>query len=134
MAPVDLAHRDGLVALDPAAAPMNDIPKIVFSGTLRDDDAAWPATRVARGELATEITAIKHESGPDVIAWGGASFAASLAAANLIDEYRLAVQPVAAGAGEALFGRLPSALPLDLVDARAFACGVVTHVYRPRPA
>jgi dihydrofolate reductase len=118
----------------PYAAPMNDITKIVFSGTLRDDDVTWPATRVARGDLALEIAAIRRESGPDVIAWGGASFAASLAAANLIDEYRLAVQPVAAGTGDALFGRLPSALHLDLADARAFPCGVVMHVYRPRPA
>jgi dihydrofolate reductase len=118
----------------PYAAPMNDIPKIVFSRTLSGTDATWPATRVARGDLAPEITAIKHEPGPDVIAWGGASFAASLAAENLIDEYRLAVQPVAAGTGDALFGQLPSALHLDLADAHTFACGVVMHVYRPRPA
>ena len=50
---------------------MNDIPKVVFSKTLSDAEATWPVTRVARGDLATEIAAIKAEPGPDVIVWGG---------------------------------------------------------------
>ncbi|WP_405064788.1 dihydrofolate reductase family protein [Kribbella sp. NBC_01510] len=70
---------------DPYAAPMNEIPKVVFSTTLRDSEASWPVSRVARGDLATEIAAVKAESGPDVIAWGGARFAGALAAADLID-------------------------------------------------
>jgi dihydrofolate reductase len=116
----------------PYATPMNDIPKIVFSKTLSDSDATWPTTRVARGDLATEIAAIKEEPGPDVIAWGGAAFAAALAAHDLIDEYRLAVQPVAVGTGRPLFGRLPAARYLHLVEAKSFACGVVVHIYRPQ--
>lgn len=118
-------------ATGPYAAPMNGIDKVVFSRTLGDDDADWPTTRIARGDLATEITMIKDEPGPDVIAWGGASFAAALAGRHLIDEYRLAVQPVATGSGSALFAELPGAVDLDLLDARSFACGVVAHVYRP---
>ncbi len=43
------------------AAAMNDIPKIVFSRTLRD--GSWPTTRIARGDLAAEIAAIKNEPG-----------------------------------------------------------------------
>jgi dihydrofolate reductase len=82
---------------DPYAGPMNDIPKVVFSQTLGEAEATWPVTRVARGELATEIAAIKAESGPDVIAWGGAGFAGALAAADLVDEYRLLVQPLVLG-------------------------------------
>jgi dihydrofolate reductase len=38
---------------DEYAAPMNDIPKVVFSKTLSDAEASWPVTRVARGDLAT---------------------------------------------------------------------------------
>jgi dihydrofolate reductase len=30
---------------DPYAAPMNDIPKVVFSKTLNDAEATWPVTR-----------------------------------------------------------------------------------------
>ena len=39
--------------------------------------ASWPTTRIARGDLAAEIAALEQESGPDVIARGGASFAAA---------------------------------------------------------
>jgi len=44
---------------------MNDIPKIVFSASLRE--GPWPVTRIARGDLAAEIAAIRAEPGPDVI-------------------------------------------------------------------
>ena len=92
---------------DPYAAPMNDIPKVVFSKTLSDAEATWPVTRIARGDLATEIAAIKAEPGPDVIVWGGGRFAGALAAADLIDEYRLLVLPLVLGTGQALFDQLP---------------------------
>jgi dihydrofolate reductase len=116
---------------DAYAAPMNDIPKVVFSKTLSDAETSWPVTRVARGDLATEIATIKAEPGPDVIVWGGARFAGALAAANLIDEYRLLVQPLLLGTGRALFDQLPDARRLNLVEASSFPSGIVVHVYRP---
>ncbi|MEV0791002.1 dihydrofolate reductase family protein [Kribbella sp. NPDC050459] len=117
---------------DEYAAPMNNIPKIVFSKTLSDAEASWPVTRVARGDLATEIAAIKAEPGPDVIVWGGARFAGALAAADLIDEYRLLVQPLVLGAGQPLFDQLPTSRHLTLVEALPFPSGIVLHTYRPQ--
>ena len=119
---------------DEYAAPMNDIPKVVFSKTLSDAEAIWPVTRVARGDLATEIAAIKAEPGPDVVVWGGGRFAGALAAADLIDEYRLFVQPLVLGQGQALFDQLPGSRHLDLVEALSFPSGIVVHVYRPQHA
>lgn len=119
---------------DPYAAPMNDIHKIVFSQTLSDAEASWPQTRVARGDLATEIAAIKAEPGRDVIVWGGGRFASALAAANLIDEYRLLVQPLVLGRGHALFGQLSEPRRLDLVESMPFPSGVVVHISRPQPS
>lgn len=119
---------------DPYAAPMNDIPKVVFSSTLRDEDADWPVTRVARGDLAAEIEAVKSEAGPDVIVWGGGRLAGALAAADLIDEYRLLVQPLVVGRGQALFDRLPDARALTLVDARPYPTGITVQIYRPTTA
>jgi dihydrofolate reductase len=115
---------------DSYASPMNDIPKVVFSKTLSDAEAGWPETRVARGELTTEISAIKAGSGPDVIVWGGGRLAGALAAADLIDEYRLLVQPLALGRGQALFGQLPESRHLNLIETTPFPGGVVAHVYR----
>ena len=117
---------------DSYAAPMNSIPKVVFSKTLTDDEATWPESRVARGELAAEIAAIKAEPGADVIVWGGAGLAGALAAADLIDEYRLFVQPLVLGRGQALFDQLPDSRHLDLVEATPFPTGTVVHIYRPK--
>lgn len=117
---------------DPYAAPMNDIDKIVFSTTLTDADASWPDTKVARGDVVTEIAAIKDQPGPDVIVWGGASFAGALAAADLIDEYRLSVQPLALGRGQALFDQLSVSRHLNLIEARPYPSGIIVQIYRPR--
>jgi dihydrofolate reductase len=119
---------------DDYAAPMNDIPKVVFSKTLSDAEAAWPVTRVARGDLAAEIATIKAEPGRDVIVWGGARLAGALAAANLIDEYRLLIQPLVLGTGQGLFDQLPDSRHLDLVEGLTFPTGIVVHVYRPQHA
>ena len=114
---------------DEYAAPMNDIPKVVFSRTLTMAD--WPRSRIASGNLADEINALKREPGKDMIAWGGATFAQSLTRLGLVDEYRLVHQPVALGGGLPLFSGLAEPFVLDLIEARAYADGAVLHIYRP---
>ena len=114
------------------AAPMNEIPKIVFSKTLRT--AEWPQTRIASGPLDEEIARIKAKPGGYVIAYGGASFARALIEGGHVDEYRLNVQPFAIGAGMPIFTELSAPLQLELAQARSFAAGNVSHVYVPRTA
>jgi dihydrofolate reductase len=114
---------------DEYTAPMNDIPKVVFTRTLTKAD--WPQSTIASGDLADEITALKSRPGKDMIAWGGAAFAQSLSRLRLVDEYRLVVQPVALGDGLPLFAGLTAPFVLDLVEAQAYADGAVLHIYRP---
>ena len=117
---------------DPYAGPMDDIPKVVFTKTLGDAEATWPATRVARRDLATEISTIEAEPGPDVIVRGGSRLAGALAAADLVDEYRLLVQPLGLGRGQALFDQLPDSRHLELIEAKPFPSGILAQVYRPK--
>ncbi|WP_448621856.1 dihydrofolate reductase family protein [Geodermatophilus sp. URMC 65] len=116
---------------DPYAGPMNDIPEVVSSKTLGDAEATWPATRVARGDLATEISTIEAEPGPDVIVRGGSRSAGALAAADLVDEYRLLVQPLVLGRGQALFDQLPCSRHLGLIEAEPLPSGILARVHRP---
>ena len=120
------------VSDDPYAAPMNEIPKVVFSRTL--ERAEWADSRIARGDLAAEIAELRREPGKDMLAWGGAAFAQSLSRLGLVDEYRLILQPVALGQGLALFKELSAPLRLELVDAQTYDTGAALHVYRPAPA
>lgn len=115
---------------DDYAAPMNEIPKVVFSTTL--GEANWAKSSIARGDLADEIATLRSQSGGEIIAWGGASFAQALSRAGLVDEYVLVIKPVAFGSGLPMFRDLPDALELDLVEARTFDNGTVLHIYKPR--
>jgi hypothetical protein len=48
-------------------------------GVLEDPERAdCNDSRVARGDLAAEIAALRREPGGDIIAWGGASFVQAL--------------------------------------------------------
>jgi dihydrofolate reductase len=110
------------------AAPMNEIPKVVFSKNL--DRADWPESRIARGDLVEEIAKLKRETDKNLIAWGGASFAQSLARHGLVDEYRLTTHPVAVADGEPLFKDIPAPVRLKLVESRTFTSAAL-HVYEP---
>jgi dihydrofolate reductase len=115
---------------DPYAAPMNDLPKVVFSKTLQATD--WANSRIACGDLAEEIAALRDGGDGDIIAWGGATFLQSLSRAGLVDEYRIAISPVALGDGQPLFKGLAAPVELELVHAETFESGTTFHTYRPR--
>lgn len=113
-------------ASGPFAAPMNEIPKVVFSSSLTSAD--WGETTIATGDLADAVTRLKQErSGGYLLALGGVRFARSLVETGLIDEYRLVVHPVVLGAGRRLF-----AVPLafEPVSTTVFSRGAVAHVFR----
>ena len=120
---------------DPLAAPMNDIPKAVFTRQRSLDLGSyagnWAEAEVVNGDLKTEINRLKQQPGKDILAHGGASFAQSLVASGLIDEYRLFVHPVVLGNGLALFAELPKPLNLELRGTTLFRSGVAALVYQP---
>jgi dihydrofolate reductase len=113
----------------PFAEPMNDIPKVVFSNSLKSAD--WAETTIVSGDLTEAVTRLKREqSGGYLLAQGGARFARSLVKTGLIDEYRLVVQPVVLGSGEQLF---TEPLSIEPISTTAFSAGAVAHVFRAHP-
>jgi dihydrofolate reductase len=113
------------------AISMNTRPKTVFSKTLAT--AQWSGTRIARGELADEIAALKAEDGGEIMAHGGADFVQALSRQRLIDEYRLVILPVAIGNGLPLFKDLPRPMQLSVLSSEHFPDGTVITVYQPAP-
>ena len=109
---------------------MNKLPKVVFSKTLPNAD--WPGSRIARGDTAEEIAALKDEPGGEIImVHGGAAFVQGLSRLGLIDEYRMVILPVALGNGHPMFKDLTKPLRVDLIEAQTYPDGTVIHVYRP---
>jgi dihydrofolate reductase len=113
----------------PFAAPMNDIPKVIFSKSLKQIN--WQNSQIVSGDLVEEIARLKQHEGKYLLAQGGARFAQSLVQHNLIDEYRLITRPIALGSGLPLFSRLAEPLNLELVDVISFKKGVIARIYRP---
>jgi dihydrofolate reductase len=108
---------------------MNSLPKVVFSTTL--PTAEWAGSRIARGDLAAEIAALKAEPGGEIMAHGGAAFVQALSRHGLIDEYRMVILPVVLGNGLPLFKDLAKPLRVELSEAKTFPDGTAIHVYQP---
>jgi dihydrofolate reductase len=94
-------------------------PKLVFSTTL---DAVEGNATLLRGGAAEEVARLKQEPGKD-LAVGGAGLAAALV--DLIDEYRLYVNPVILGGGTPFFPPLAQRIGLALAETRTFGSRVV---------
>lgn len=132
-------------ATGPFAAPMNEIPKAVFTqnGFKGIDPvqtttaeqlraaASWSEAQVVNGELAEEISKLKAGPGKPILAIGGAGFMRSLIATGLIDEYHLVTHPVVLGEGLTIFNDVAQPLDLQLVDVKTFPGGIIARTYRP---
>ena len=100
-------------------------PHYVLSSTLTS--ARWPNTSFLRG--LDEIAALKQQPGKDIYLVGGARTVVSLIEAGLVDELRLAVHPLIAGEGKALFATAEARRGLELREVQRPDDGRVTLVY-----
>lgn len=130
-------------ATGPFAAPMNSIPKGVFTKkgfkginpvhtTTAEQSASaasWTEARVFDGDLTEAIRELKGGSGKPILAIGGAGFMQNLIATELIDEYHLAIHPVVLGSGLPIFTGLKAPFYMKLADVKVFPKGVVVHKY-----
>jgi dihydrofolate reductase len=113
---------------DPWANRINAMPKYVFSSTLKD--VTWTNSTIVKGNVATEVTKLKRQSGGDLLVWGHTQFAESLMRAGLIDILDLSIHPVLLGEGK-LFWREGLGVDLKLVSAKAFS-KIVKLSYEPQ--
>lgn len=113
---------------------MNDVEKVVVSRTLRDDDITWQNTRVARGDLIEEVTALKRAPGRDIAVSGSIELVGSLMALGLLDRLQLEVHPIVLGraGGRAIFDGYDMTR-LRLVDTTVLDNRVVVIDYQPLP-
>lgn len=107
---------------------MNTVPKIVATNSF--DNAAWGETEVWKGDIAATAKAFRVEGTGIALIYGSASVVHQLAAAGLIDEYRLMVYPVILGAGKRLYPD-GARSTLTLVENKQFGGGIVLLRYQP---
>lgn len=111
------------------AERMNDLPKVVFSRTLKD--ASWNNTRLMKSDMAGEMRKMKQEGGKNMVIFGSGTVVSQLTQEGLIDEYQIVVDPVVLGKGRTMFDGIKEKLPLKLTKTRTFGNGNVLLFYEP---
>jgi dihydrofolate reductase len=115
---------------DPFADWMNGLPKYVASRTLSQDDDLWENTTVLPADDAiSAIAELRAREGGDVEIWGSSGLVPQLIEADLVDEYKLMVEPLLLGGGKTIFPSAGSLRPLELTGVQQASTGVLMLTY-----
>ncbi len=117
----------GTMANPTTAKLMNTISKVVVSRALFN--AGWNNTAVVSGDAIGGIKELKKLPGKDIAIFGSNNLLVSLMEHDLVDEFRIMVNPVALGRGTPLFAGLGKRVPFRLVGTRRFKSGNVLNYY-----
>ena len=124
--PTLLKNPSGNKAMDDFAVIMDNVPKIVFSRTLKSLD--WKSAKLATKELKEEVLELRQQAGKDIYV-GSPGLIVELSQLGLIDEYQLAIHPFILGSGLTLFKNIKERIDLKLLKTKTFGCGVIVLYY-----
>jgi dihydrofolate reductase len=109
-------------------AYLNRVAKYVVSSTMTDPQ--WQNSTVLTGDPVELASALKSQTGKDIVLTGSITLAHALIPAGVVDEYRLFVYPAVQGRGRRLF---PDGTPisrLTLVEPpKSFRSGIALLRY-----
>jgi dihydrofolate reductase len=132
--PTVVKNPTGNKALDEFALAIHDVPKIVFSRTLKDTDptiTGWQNVTLAQRDLKEKILELRQQAGKDIFV-GSPGLISALTNLSLIDEYQLCVHPVIAGSGLPLFKNLNEKIILKLLKTKTLrTSGQMVLYYEP---
>ncbi|HEX4417615.1 MAG TPA: dihydrofolate reductase family protein [Kofleriaceae bacterium] len=105
----------------------NGVKKIVASRTL--PASKDPKVQVVGEDIVGALRAEKQKAGGDIMIFGSPSLTRTLAAAELVDEWRITVQPVILGDGRSLFPKREQRAQLELRSSKTFRTGIIAAHY-----
>jgi dihydrofolate reductase len=118
----------GQKSVDEFAVLIDNIPKVVFSRTLKNVE--WKNTRLVKADLKEEVIRLKQQPGRSLLA-GGPGIIIELMQLGLIDEYQFCVHPIILGKGLPLFKNINDRINLKLLKTRIYGSGAITLYYEP---
>jgi dihydrofolate reductase len=110
------------------AEPLNTKPKYVASRTLVGP-LEWQNSTVLKGDLGQAVLALKQEDGGDLHVIGSPQLVQTLVEHNLVDAYRLMIDPLIVGGGKRLFRDATASKPLRLVESKVTSTGAILAKY-----
>ena len=114
---------------DPFAAHLNPTPKYVASTTL--PSLSWQNSILIEGDVPAAVADLKKRDGGNIAVLGSGTLVHALMENDLIDEYRLFVQPLVLGSGKRLFRGSDQVRRLRLVDSATTGTGGLILTYHP---
>ncbi|HEV3407859.1 MAG TPA: dihydrofolate reductase family protein [Gaiellaceae bacterium] len=112
------------------AEPLNTRPKYVVSTTLAEP-LEWQNSTLIAGDVAQAVTALKKEDGADLHVIGSLELVQTLTEHDLVDEFRVMIDPLVLGGGKRVFRDDGALRPLRLVDAQVTSTGAIIAAYAP---
>ena len=114
----------------PFAARLGDMRKVVVSR--QPLTFSWRNSELIDGDLIEAVTALKADAGvKGIVIPGSISVVQQLLAAQLIDELRLLVHPVAARKGRKLFDDGDTPYHLRVLATEVYPTGAIRVIYAP---
>ena len=102
------------------------------SRTLTQDDLTWSgSTLLPADDAIGAVRELRARDGKALQVMGSASLAAQLIEHDLVDEYRLMIEPILLSGGKRVFPDDGQARPLELVSTTTAGTGVLICTYRP---
>ncbi len=112
----------------PLAELLNATPKHVASTTLTEP-LGWENSSLLEGDVADAVSRLKQEDGNYLLAIGSVGLVHTLIERDLVDEFRLMIDPLMVGGGKRLFPEDRVLRSMALVDSRATPSGAILATY-----
>jgi dihydrofolate reductase len=112
------------------AEPLNTRPKYVATTTLTDP-LGWQNSTVLQGDVAEAVAALKQEDGGHLLVIGSSKLAQTLIEHDLVDEFRVMIDPLVLGGGKRIFSHDGARRPLRLIDSQVTTTGAILASYAP---
>jgi dihydrofolate reductase len=112
------------------ARPLNTLPKYVASTTLAEP-LEWENSSLLQGDVPQAVRGLKEDEGKDLHVIGSPAFVQTLIEHDLVDEYRLMIDPIVLGGGKRLFRDGGAFMRLRLVESQMTTTGAIIATYAP---
>jgi dihydrofolate reductase len=110
------------------AEPLNTKPKYVASTTL-SEPLRWERSSLLKGRVAEALNALKQQDGGDLHVIGSTQLVRTLIEQDLVDEFRLMIDPVVLGGGRRLFPDDGALRFLRLLGSQITTTGAILATY-----
>jgi dihydrofolate reductase len=112
----------------PVAEPLNKLPKYVASTTLKEP-LEWDNASLLPVDVADAVRSLKDDDGGDLHVIGSTQLVKTLLEHDLVDGFRLMVDPLLLGGGKRVLSDDGVKRPMQLLDSTVTSTGAILATY-----